>query len=251
MDDEPVEPGTDPSAERTRRRHHRGRGRRGGRRAPADHRGLGSDDRGPRPPPADAGRRDRQGDGALMAVGRSARPTAVRRPSRRTRSSGPGSACVVLLALAAAVRFLELNVPIWLKDTVAGRGREGDRVPDLRHPPRPRGERRPRRARCPRADAGRVPDRVLHQDRPRAPGRIDQPVGHRLGGRTGDPAGDPPHLHDLPVHLVAGRASSGSTPSSGPCSPRPCRSAASAPRSRPPVPSRRRRSSSPTPRASS
>ena len=88
---------------------------------------------------------------------------------------------------------------------VVRRGREGDRVPDLRDPPRPRGERRPRRAPCPRADAGRVPHRVLHQDRPRAARGIDQPVGHRLGGRTGDPAGGAPHLHDLPVHLVAGR----------------------------------------------
>ena len=83
------------------------------------------------------------------------------------------------------------------------RDRRGDRVPGVRDPARPARQPRAHPARPARPAGGRLPHRVLHQDRARAARGVDQLRGDPDRGRAGHPAGDRPDQRRVRVHLVA------------------------------------------------
>ena len=205
---------------------------------------------GPRPARADAGRRDRQGDGALMAVVEGT--LAPGRGQARQPALWTGIGLVVLLALAAATRFLELNVPIWLKDTSLAGVAKAIEYPIY--------------AILLGLAANAVLAGARHvRERMRGAFRTEFFIktglvllGASINLSVIVSAAGPAILQAIllisTIFLftwwLGGRRRARHA-SSGRCSPRRYRSVASAPRSRRPAPSRRRRSSSPTRRASS
>ena len=85
------------------------------------------------------------------------------------------------------------------------RRRRRDRVPGLRDPAGLLGNVVLTRLGLRDRLAGGVPHRVLHQDRPGAARRVDQPRGDRQRRRAGDPPGAGADQRRVPVHLVARR----------------------------------------------